>query len=511
MPDIASNNKRIAKNAMMLYIRMFLVMLVSLYTVRVVLAILGEEDYGIYNVVGGIVVMFSFLSNTLASSSNRYFSYEIGKNDNVQLSRVFSISVILYFIVILLIIALSESIGLWFMYAKMTIPECRMRAAQWVYQFSILSFCVTLLATPYKSMIIAKEKMDIYAYVGILEVVLNLLLALGLKSVKNIDYLIVYSVLMFVIQVIVNSVYVLYSLKYYTASRFVFFWESKLAKEIAIFSGWNFFGAIASVIRSQGINMLLNVFFNPAINAARGLAYQVSNALNSFSTNFYTAVRPQVVKYYAQDNLEETIKLVFRSSKMTYFFMLCLSVPVIVFINPVLGIWLKDIPQHTSMFSILVIITALVDSMSLPLMTLAQATGRIRTYQSVVGTLLILNLPISYVLLKCGCSAEFTMYVAIFIAVVSLVARLFILKKIVFLSITRYCKEVLFCVFKVTIVAFIISILIRQLLFSKSDSIMFAVSFVLSLILTILVTYYLGLTVDERKAIYGFVKSKFRK
>ena len=254
-----SSNKTIAKNTLLLYLRMALTMLVSLYTVRVVLNVLGEVDYGIYNVVGGIVVMFAFLSRTLASASQRYFAYELGRGDYEKLNNVFNLTLILYVLVIVIIIVLAETLGLWFLHAKMTIPEDRMSAAEMIYQFSIVSFCFTILMTPYQALLIAREDMNVYAFVGVLEAVLYLAVALSLKVIPF-DHLIVYGAFMTGAALIVNSIYYIYSRLKYPESRFKKYWDPKLAKEISSYSGWNIFGAIANVLRSQGINILINIF-----------------------------------------------------------------------------------------------------------------------------------------------------------------------------------------------------------------------------------------------------------
>lgn len=485
-------------------------MIVSLYTVRLILGILGEEDYGIYNVVGGIVLMFSFLSNTLASSSNRYFSFELGRNDQQQLGRVFNISIILYIIVVVIVVLLSESIGLWFLNTKMTIPPQRMYAANWVYQLSILSFCISLLATPHKSMIIANEKMDVYAFVGVLEVVLNLLFVFCLKVVPQIDKLIAYAVLMLLIQFLVNSTYVLYSLKNFKSSRITWYWEPKLAKEIALFSGWNFFGAVSSVVRSQGLNILINVFFNPTINAARGLAYQVSNALNSFSTNFYMAVRPQVTKNYACGRRDETLMLVFRSTKFTFYLMLFLATMVYMFIEPILIFWLKEVPEYTPLFTRIVILTALIDSISLPLMTLAQATGRIALYQSITGTILILNLPISWVLLHFGYPATVTFIVTFALSIVALVARILILRIIDGFPIIDFLRSSLIPI-ALTSVAVFLTLHCVKMLYSNPSSTSLLICSVISVLISILIIYIVGLSKTEKEFVVSMFTAKFLK
>ena len=487
-------------------------MLVSLYTVRVVLHVLGDVDYGIYNVVGGIVVMFAFLSRTLASASQRYFAYELGKKNYKKLNDVFCITVVLYIIVIAIIVLLAETLGIWFLHNKLIIPDDRMLAAEMIYQFSIVSFCFTILMTPYQALLIAREDMNVYAFVGILEAVLYLAVGLSI-SIINIDHLITYGALMTLVAIAVNSIYYIYSRKRYPESRFKFYWDAGLAKEISSYSGWNIFGAIANVMRSQGINILINMFFSPAINAARGLAYQVSGALNSFASNFYTAVRPQVTKKYANGDMTATTDLIFSSSKFSYYLILFLAVSVIVFINPLLRIWLVEIPAYTDLFVSLVIIVALIDSLSNPLMTLVQATGRVKVYQLVVSTLLVMNLPISWVFLKLGFSADCTMYTAIGISLVLLYARIIILKKIVDFPANTYCKVVLSRVIITTFLCFLVSLPTRRFIFDQTSGgfVFLALCIALSVALDVIIIFYFGLNKSERTTILQFVKSKIDK
>ena len=505
-----SDNKRIAKNTMMLYIRMFITMLVSLYATRVVLQALGEEDYGIYNVVGGIVVMFSFLSRVLASASQRYFAFELGRNDHERLKQVFNITQILYVLVILVIVIGAESLGLWFLHSKATIPAERMMAAEWIFQFSIISFSFHLFTTPYQAAIIAHEKMNVYALVGILEAVLHLLLALALRFIPlSTDILITYGLMVLFNSIVVNSVYIVYSLRNYKESHYNYYWEPKLAKEILSYSGWNMFGAIAGVARSQGINMLINVFFNPSINAARGIAYQVNHAINQFASNFYTAVRPQVTKNYAKDDMSATLSLVFSSSKLTYYLLLFVAVPIMVFAEPILDLWLDVVPEHTLVFTELVIIVALVDSLSNPLMTLAQATGKVGLYQSVVGTLLLLNLPISWIFLRLGYSAEVTMVIAIIIAVVSLFSRLIILRHIVAFPMGNYIVHVLLAITIPTILSYGMVYLLKTFLWPMSnDTFLFLVKIGLALIVTVGIIVCTGLNKREKGMIFGLLRRR---
>lgn len=513
MSDNSSNNKRIVKNTMALYVRMLFVMVVSLYSSRVILDVLGELDYGIYNLVGGIVVMFSFLSTIFSSASQRYFAFDLGRGDNDRLNKVFNITAILYISVVVILFVLSETFGLWFLQNKLTIPEDRMFAANWVFQFSIISFCLTVLATPYQSVIIAHEKMDVYAFVGVLEAVLTLGCIFALKySNLGVDNLILYGVLVLAKVIICQLIYIIYAYKNFIETHIVWVWDKVLAYEMIAYSWWNIFGGMASVCRDQGINLLIGMFFNPAINAARGLANGISGSLNVFSTNFFTAVRPQITKYYAQDEIDSTINLVFKSSKFSYFLLAFIAIPMMAFIDVILDIWLVEVPEYTSLFAKLVIITALIDSLNLPLMTLMQATGHVKLYQLLTGGLIFCNIPLSYIFLKIGYGPEYTMFVAIFIAVCCMISRLFVCKKYVQFPITKYCIEVLVKVVIVSIIIYATSILIYMTSNISNHNLFYMCFYLMVCILmSIIEIYFVGLSKTEKDTFISYVKSKIHK
>lgn len=508
--SLDQNNKRIAKNTLMLYIRMFLMMCVSLYTVRIVLDVLGASDYGIYNVVGGIIVMFSFLSRTLASASQRYFAFEIGRNNLEQLKNVFNIMQLLFVFLSIIIIILAETIGLWFLRNKLTIPLDRLAVSEWIFQFSVISFTITLLAIPYQAIIIAHEKMNIYALVGILESSLLLFFVMILKYVaSSYDSLVTYGLFSLINIFIIQTFYVIYSIKKFQEIRYKFYWNKALAKEMLSYSGWNLFGSVAGVCKSQGINLLINIFFSPIINAATGVAYQVNNALNHFSSNFYTAVRPQIIKYYAQSDKEATFSLVFKSAKLTFFLLLFLAIPIMVFATQILEIWLIDIPENTVAFLRLVLVVALIDAISNPLITLAQATGRISLYQFLVGSLLILNLPVSWFFLRLGCSAEYTIYVAIGTAIVSLFARLFILKSLVSFPILDFCISIIGRIITTSIVALLLCFIIKSFIYDAYPKFIFCILCIaISILSTLVAISLVGLNREEKKYVIHIISNK---
>ena len=424
-----NNNKRIAKNTLMLYFRMIITMGVSLYTVRVVLNVLGAVDYGIYNVVGGVVIMFSILSSTMAAASQRFFSFELGKKNYVQLKKTFSLTLTIYGIIAIIILFLAETIGLWFLNTKMTIPVGRMEAANWIYQFSILSFMMTMFTIPYNAAIVANERMNVYAYISIIEVSLKLLIVY-LLVIFSFDKLKLYSMLIFGVTTIVTFMYRSYCKRKFEECKYLFYWNSKLFKEIINYSSWNLLGAVTAMLKDQGINILLNVFFNPAINAARGIAYNINSAITQFTTNFYLAVQPQIIKLHSQDEKANMEKLVLQSSKFAYYLMMFLTFPLLLDTGYILKLWLKVVPDYVILFSRLVIINSLIDLMNVPLGTVIQATGKLKYYQSILSFIFLLNLPFSYFLLKFGMPPEITLFVSIFLSVISFFPRLILIKKI---------------------------------------------------------------------------------
>jgi len=499
------NNKRIAKNTLLLYFRMMLTMFVSLFTVRVVLNTLGVVDYGIYNVVGGIVIMFSFLSNTMASASQRFFAFELGRKDFLQLKRTFSLTVTIYAFISIVVLLLSETFGLWFLNTQMVIPAERMEAANWIYQFSILSFLVTIMTIPFNATIIAHENMKVFAYVGIVEVTLKLAIVY-LLVIFSADKLKLYSCLWFVTTVIVSLIYYTICRKKYEESRFQFYWEKGLFFSLMSYSGWNLFGATAGILNNQGLNILLNLFFGPIINTARAIAYQISNAVNQFVYNFFTAVNPQITKYYASNEKIELFNLVFKSSKFGYYLLLLISMPVLLETKFILTLWLKDIPDYVVLFTRLVIIIALIDSLSSSLVTLALATGKIKKYQMIVGGILLLNLPVSYLFLKLGYPPQITLYITMMISIICLFARLWMLESMVELFVSDYIQKVLVPVIVISIVAYLIPLYLTIQL--ETNLLNFFIISSVGLISSVVSILLIGLSSSERKLIIQTIDEK---
>ena len=505
MSQASQNNKRIAKNTLLLYVRMFVIMAITLFTSRVVLTTLGVVDFGIYNVVGGVVAMMGILNGAMSVSTQRYLTFELGRKDALRLKQVFSMCFTIFVILAFIAIFLAETIGLWFLNTHMMIPDDRMAAANWVYQFSILACVSSLMVIPYNATIIAHERMNVYAYVGILEVVLKLAIVYLLLVIPA-DRLACYGLLVFLSQSIVTCTYILYCIKHFKESRYKFYWERTLFTELISYSGWNLFGSISSLVKGQGLNILLSMFFTPAVNAARGIAYQINAAITQFFTNFYTAVRPQITKYYAQGDMTEMTKLVFRSSKMSFYLILLVSMPIIIETPYIVNLWLGQLPEYVVPFTRLIIAISAIDSMATPLMTAAHATGNIRLYQSSVGTMTMLNIPISYLFLKWGFSPMVVFYVSLSISIVCLFMRLWIVRKLMVFPVKEYIIKVFGSSLLVCAIALVIPLL--AYIHMPEDIYSVLLICILCIVSSIGTIYCIGLNAQEHQFVSEIIKKK---
>lgn len=493
-----SDSKRIAKNTLMLYFRQILIMLVSLYTVRVVLNVLGAEDYGIYNVVAGVVTMFSFLGNAMATASQRYFSFDLGKNDNEHLKTTFSVTFQIYILLALFVVLIAETLGIWFVNHKLVIPEERLTAANWIFQAAIISFLLTLITTPYMAAIIAHENMNVYAYVSIVEVGLKLGIVFVLRFLPY-DKLIIYGILLAIVALINTSLYRIYCYKHFSECKFKFVKDNELFMEIISYSGWNLFGSLATVVRKQGITILLNIFFGPIVNAARAVSAQVSVAVMSFAQNFSNALRPHIIKLYAAGKKEQMIRMLIYSTKVVFFLMLIICVPLYFETPYLMQLWLKKVPDYTVLFVRLVTIHALIDSISYPLMSVVQATGKIKLFQAVVGGCRILNLPISYFFLKIGFEPYTVFIVEISISIISLFLRIIIVQKIINVALIKvFCKLLLLFVILIGIAIFLPAYIIK---YFSTSFIFCLVFFLLSVIWSSIFIFSIGMNSTEKKII----------
>ena len=508
MTNASANNKRIAKNTLLLYFRMFVMMLVSLYTSRVVLNALGVEDFGIYNIVGGVVVMMGVFNSSMSAATLRFITYELGRGDAIRLKQMFSITMTIYMLYALAFVFVAEIVGLWLLNTHLTIPENRMAAANWVFQFSIISAVASLLYNPYNAVIIAHEKMNIYAYISLLEAFLKLGVALLILTFEE-NRLFCYGFFIMWSSLLVTLAYVVYCVKHYKEASYSFYWDGGRFKQVLSFSGWNMFGAVANLAKGQGLNVLLNVFFNPAVNASRGIAYQVNNVVTQFFNNFYTAVRPQIVKYYAQNDIDNMLKLVFSSSRMLFFLMLLISLPILIETPFIIQLWLGQTPEYVIPFTRLIILITAIDGMSQPIMTMVQATGKIRCYQFAMGISLLMILPLSYILLRSGYSAVSVFYVSLFVSAFCFFLRLFIVRRLIRFSIRQYLRNVLLRCLLCGSLALIAPL---WLFYQVSDGFVgFLLVLLVCLISCLTFIWGIGLQKDEKSLLGGFIQKKFLK
>lgn len=511
MPQETNANKRIAKNTMFLYIQMFIVLVVSLYTSRVVLAALGITDYGVYNVVGGVVSMFTFISMAMGNATARYITFAIGKDDYEYLKKVFNTAILVHAGIALLIFVLSETVGLWFLVNKMVIPEERMFAAHCVYQLSIIAAMVTIMYVPFNAEIIAHEKMGTFAFVSVLDAGLKLLIAF-LLIVVTVDKLILYGLLFLCVNLLNTTIYLTYCKRKFPETKLIFVKDLKLIKEMTSFAGWSMVGNLALICYTQGLNILLNMFFGPVVNAARGVAVQVQGAVKGFVTNFQTAVNPQLTKSYAQDDFLRMHQLLFSSSKLSFYLLYCMVLPIMLEAETILSLWLVEVPQYAASFLRLILIIMLIDTVERPVNTCMNATGDIRRYQIVSCSIQLMILPIAYLCLKVGLPPESAFIVQLLILVASFVAELTILSPKIGLSFSLYLKDVVVRILLVGGLSTVLSILIYRLLPSGITS-LFVVGGS-SLISVWTTAYFVGLNEPEKRFVrerIQFVVNKMRK
>ena len=504
----SENSRRIVKNTLMLYVRMLVLMLIGFYTSRVVLGALGETDYGVYNVVGGVVAMFTVISGALNSAISRFITFELGKGEGAQLNKVYSTAVLIQAAIALIVASIAEPVGLWFINNEMTIAPERIPAAIWVLHFSVFSFVVNLLSVPQMASITAHERMSAYACIGMLDGFLRLMVAfLILRS--PFDRLVYYAALMAVAVLIVRIAYGVYCRRNFEECRFKAVFDPKLVKEMFSFAGWNFIGVSSGVLRDHGGNILVNLFFGPAMNAARGVAMQVFTALQGFVTNFMTAVNPQITKSYAAGDYDYLFALIRKSSKMSFYLLFVIALPVLFNTEYLLGIWLKEVPQGTILFVQLFLIFALSESLSNPMITAMLATGRIRNYQLIVGGIQLLNVPVSYFILKAGASPQSTVIVAIVLSQICFFVRLYLLKRETGYEASKHIKTVYINVLVVAAVAVIIPLILNGCLPGGFAG--FLISAATAVVSAGLSVLYIGCTKDERQDIYSYLRKLVRK
>ncbi len=500
---LSDNTKRIARNTFLLYVRMLFSVVVSLVTSRLILQVLGVENYGIYNVVGGVVILFTFLNSAMASSTQRFLTFELGRNNLGRLHTIFSTSIWIHLLISVCILFLAETVGIWLFYYKLIIPVERIEAAMWVYQFSVLSCVVTIMSVPYNAAIIARERMSVFAYISMLDIALRCVVV-GALYLFPYDKLIVYAFLLLLVAVLIRAIYWAYCRTNLPETRFQWIWDRQLFHEMLHFAGWNLFGNMAYVGYTQGVNVLLNIFFGPAVNAARAVVVQLQGTVNNFCNSFQTAMNPQITKSYAAKEWEYMFSLLIGSSKYSFILLLFMTLPIWIEAEQILSLWLGIVPAHTASFLRIILLVSMVDVMANPLITIAQATGRIRNYQLIVGGVLLLIVPISYIALKLGGRPESVFVVHLSVALIAQFVRLWMVRGLVGLSCRMYLERVIGPLLRVVMVAFILPLSVY--IFMPDSFLRLALVVVSSCTSVLLGGYVFGLESKER----AFVKDKIR-
>lgn len=502
-----TENKRIAKNTLFLYLRMMAMMFIGLFTSRIILDSLGVIDFGIYNVVGSLVLIFTFIQGSLASSASRFLSYEIGAGTSDSLNKIFCMTMNIHLIFACLLFLFSETIGLWYFYEKMVIPDNRITAAMVVYQLSNFSAILSVISVPYRSLIIAKEHMKAFAYISIFEGLGKLAIAYCLY-ISSMDRLILYGSLLFIMQAIVNLVYIKYCSKEFKESTFKKFWNKQIFKEMFAFSGWSVCSYISTGVVSQVYNLMLNLFFGPIVNAARAVSFQVQSAVNNFVINFQTALNPQIVKNYASDNYSRVYDLIILSSKVSFSLMLILLFPLLVNIDYILSIWLVEVPKDSNIFIILICISSIFASFGNPLSVVAEAANRLKFYNIVTMPLYLLPVLLSYYLLTIGNPASTVFIITIFVEFIAFFIKLWIVKRLIHIPTKEISLLYLKSTFTVLITIFIGYFIKQSVIPSFMTSIiLISTCFILSIIWL----YYFILSNKERVLIIQLIKNKLKK
>lgn len=505
MPISTANNKRVAKNTLFLYSRMIIVMAITLYTTRALLTVLGVEDYGVYNVVCGFVSMFSFLNTSMANGTQRFYNFEIGKNGESGISKIFSHAVIIQLAMALVILFVVETIGLWYLYNKMVIPDDRFGAAMWIFQFSMIQLFLVMITVPYNAAVMAYEKMDFFALVSIIDAVLKLVIVL-LLPYAPFDTLVYYGALMTLVSVLNYVLNLGYSKLKLKSLVFCTKWDKSLFISMLSFSGWNIYGSISHMMQSQGINLILNAFWGTIVNTANGVATQVNSAVNSLTTSFVTAVRPQMIKSYASGNILYLKKMYYSVSKLTFFLVMILAVPLIGEIDVILDVWLGNgkYPEMTDIFCQLTIFMALCNSYATPTSIIIHATGNMKKFQIIVSSVTLMIVPLAYIAAKMRCEASLIIFLSALVTIAAQIARLVIIKEQVGFPIIDYCKKVFLPTWSVLLVTMIVAFVLRS---TTPQLFMWSiVRMGVCVLFSSLCIYLMGINKSEKQLVMSFIK-----
>lgn len=508
--DNVENTNKIAKNAAMLYIRMAITMLITLYTGRVILDKLGAIDYGIFNTVGGIVIMLSFLNSSLSSATQRFLTFYIGKGDEEGLQRVFSTCVYIHIALALLILLVSESLGMWFLNTHLNIPEDRLDAARYVLHFTSLASVMMLISTPYNALIIAHEKMSVFAYISFIEVGLKLTIVY-LITLFEFDRLILYSFLWLMINILLRIVYGIYSKRLFPESSLVKVYDKKMIQDISTFASWSLTSSMSWAIQNQGANFMLNIFFGPAINAARGIAFQVQGAVKAFASNFQVAINPQIIKSYAKEEYDYMHKLIYSSCKLSCFLLLVISAPVMTETPFILNLWLVDVPDYTIQFVRLTLVISIIDSIFSAYSVGVQATGKQKKWTVTVSIFGLCILPVSYLLFKAGFNPTSVFIVNIITTFIGQSVAVSQSRFLLRISFGEFMQKTMFPISMVSLFTMLFLSLIKNFMHTGTAS--SVVMIILSFLVASILVYSLGLNKREKSIVkqqYSKIVNKLR-
>ncbi|MBQ0142355.1 MAG: lipopolysaccharide biosynthesis protein [Prevotellaceae bacterium] len=503
-----SNNKRIAKNSIFLYIRTMIIMVVTLFTSRIILQSLGVDDYGIYNEVGGIVSMFSLILGSMTDATQRFLTIELGKGERGDINNVFSTSIQLHIIIGIIIVLIAEPVGLWFMYNKLNIPVERLSAAFWVFQCSLLSFFVLVISIPYNALIVAYERMKAFAYISVIDALLRLIIAYMMAINFSIDKLVLYAILMMITQLLIRNIYNFYCKRNFKESKYHYTKNHKLTRNFGRFAAWSMLGNMSYVCNNYGISLLLGMFFAPFVNAAHGITLQVQGAFSTFEKNFQTAVNPQITKNYAAGDIIEMETLIFRSARLSFLLILIPLIPILFEAETIFKLWLNIVPEYTVIFVQLMVITSLISTLRNPLEVAIKATGEIKMFEiSVYGSKLLI-LPCAYICLRLGCSPTSVFIVSLLFELLAISLSLIEAKRLLGLSILTFIKKTVLRLCVTVLLSVITPIAICLLL--NPDILRFLILTLCSIVVTTIISSFVGLTTRERKAIITYIMAKNR-
>lgn len=503
MSDNTIENKRIAKNSVYMFIRMLFVLCINLYTTRVILEVLGVEEYGVYNVVVGFVALFSFINNSLAGSTQRFFNYELGKNGLQGAQQVYVVSILIHLLLGIIVVAASEPVGLWYIRDKMVLPEGSINAAIWVFHFSVVSLFINILSAPYVAAVLAHEKMNAYAIIGVIDAINKLAIVYALQLLES-NKLIWYGALYMTSSLVMALLFFVYAKCSFVEIKLKGGINSRIFRQLLSFSGWNVFGSFAYVLREQGVNLVLNAFWGPVVNAAKGISNQINGALQSFISNITTPTKPQVVQSYARGDENRSWTLTYSISKLSCIFFFAVAMPICLEVEYLLNLWLGDnIPEHTELFIIFLLSTNVFGTLVMPISSIVSAAGKIKYYQLLSSASNILTVPLAYIFIRSFHEPE-AIYLALFITMVTNhIVGLLSAKKHAKLSIADYFHKVILPLLYVIVIAIPIPLILR-LLMPESFFRLVIVS-VVGCLSTCLLAYSFALTKEERNLVNGLL------